>query len=123
MALYRLLKGGLVLGAAGVDAEGKPTQARFFYANDPLNNIVESDANLEEQDPLKFKEVKNPQSSTLPDRSTVDGDRPSPPPPTDADYAEAKVLSSGDPTALREYAQRLMERADELDSPPEEPRE
>lgn len=105
--LYRL--------KAGSHSVGEGLKSHVYNANDPKNNIIESEDNLAKFDPLKFEryEGEAPQRSTGPGEP---GEPPPPPPPTDADRAEALAMSQArTPLQKMELAERLRQQADALE--------
>lgn len=94
---FRIKKGSFIRGSSRTGG------ARKFSANDPQNNIIESDEDLAGQEPEKFEVYAGHLTQEQRDRAGFSNN-----PTQDVD------LETLSPEQLEEEAQRMIERAAEL---------
>jgi hypothetical protein len=81
MGYFKLKSGAFTTG------EGK--DLKFYTANDPTNNVVQSDQNLEQRFPEMFQEVEQPPS---PQRAVGMYGIEKPPPPATPEEAQLQAI-------------------------------
>jgi hypothetical protein len=106
MGYFKLKSGAFTTG------EGK--DLKFYTANDPTNNVVQSDQNLEQRFPEMFQEVEQPPS---PQRAVGMYGIEKPPPPATPEEAQLQALLLQPITReeMKARADKLRQMADALE--------
>jgi hypothetical protein len=106
MGYFKLKSGAFTTG------EGK--DLKFYTANDPTNNVVQSDQNLEQRFPEMFQEVEQPPS---PQRAVGMYGIERPPPPATPEEAQLQALLLQPITReeMKARADKLRQMADALE--------
>jgi hypothetical protein len=106
MGYFKLKSGAFTTG------EGK--DLKFYTANDPTNNVVQSDQNLEQRFPEMFQEVEQPPS---PQRAVGMYGIEKPPPPATPEEAQLQALMLQPITReeMKARADKLRQMADALE--------
>jgi hypothetical protein len=106
MGYFKLKSGAYTTG------EGK--DLKFYTANDPANNVVQSDQNLEQRFPEMFQEVEQPPS---PQRAVGMYGIEKPPPPATPEEAQLQALLLQPITReeMKARADKLRQMADALE--------
>jgi hypothetical protein len=106
MGYFKLKSGAFTTG------EGK--DLKFYTANDPTNNVVQSDQNLEQRFPEMFQEVEQPPS---PQRAVGMYGIEKPPPPATPEEAQLQAILLQPITReeMKARADKLRQMADALE--------
>jgi hypothetical protein len=91
---------------AGAHTSGDGTNTKYFQANDPVNNVVESDQDLAAWDPLKFEKIDQPPGQGGMARGLYGLERP--PGPSSPEQAQLQAMLLA-PITTQEMEQRARQ--------------
>jgi hypothetical protein len=94
---------------AGAHTSGDGTNTKYFQANDPLNNVVESDQDLAAWDPAKFEKIDQPPGQMGMARGLYGLEQP--PGPSSPEQAQLQAMLLA-PVTTQEMEQRAKQLED-----------